>query len=108
MPLFPPVKAPTDERFHTRLAALSGYGRSHLLLIRIHQYGVSPVFSWPALPVDNRKSCYGWATEDPMGLPSTKSFRFPVTEYSRDLIDALDYSGHLLQIYQAAGLFRPH
>ena len=108
MPSFPLVKAPTDERSHTELAALSGYGIIQLLIIRIHRNGVSPVFPWPALSVDNRKSSYGSATEDPMGLPSTKSFRFPVTEYSRDLIDALDYSGHLLQIYQAAGLLRPH
>lgn len=45
--------------------------------------------------------------EDPMGLPSTKRLYFPVTEHVWDLIDPLNYSGHLLQIYQDAGFLRP-
>ncbi|KAG8668940.1 hypothetical protein FPOAC2_08245 [Fusarium poae] len=61
-----------------------------------------------AHPVDNRKSRSDLVTEDPMGLPSTKSLRFPVTEHGRDLIDSLNYSGHLLQIYQDTGSLGPH
>ncbi|WXC65498.1 hypothetical protein SNK03_13635 [Fusarium graminearum] len=99
------VEVPANKPSHTMPAALSAYGAMHLLLFG--SINMEPNFL-SAHSVDNRKSCSDLVTEDPMGLPSTKSLRFPVVEHSRDLIDSLNYSGHFLQIYQDTGFLGPH